>query len=152
MSQINALLARHKADGHHLVITAHEDKKIRIYDIKTRSMLHLIDAHTSHISSLTFLPMSATESDRFASTSHDRTIHLWSLETGGRLGTVDDLSTHAATHGVASISAVAMPASADDDADDTEKTESTKGLATSTRSCRLASAGADGLIRIYIIS
>ncbi|KAJ2724617.1 general transcription repressor [Coemansia sp. Benny D115] len=64
-------------DGKYLV-TGAEDKQIRVWDVKQRTIRHILSGHDQDIYSLDFSPDGST----ILSGSGDRTVRLWSLESG----------------------------------------------------------------------
>ncbi|KAJ1933222.1 general transcription repressor [Linderina macrospora] len=75
-------------DGKYLV-TGAEDKQIRIWDITTKKIRHILAGHEQDIYSLDFSPDGRT----ILSGSGDRTVRLWDLETGKNVHTftIDDM-------------------------------------------------------------
>ncbi|KAJ1937148.1 general transcription repressor, partial [Linderina pennispora] len=75
-------------DGKFLV-TGAEDKQIRIWDIATKKIRHILAGHEQDIYSLDFSPDGRT----ILSGSGDRTVRLWDLETGKNIHTftIDDM-------------------------------------------------------------
>ncbi|CAF1034565.1 unnamed protein product [Didymodactylos carnosus] len=59
-----------------LVITAHDDRKIRFYDSNTGKMVHSMVAHLDAVTSLAIDPQQTC----LLSGSHDRSIRLWNLD------------------------------------------------------------------------
>ncbi|KAK9368441.1 WD40-repeat-containing domain protein [Lipomyces kononenkoae] len=64
-------------DGRYLA-TGAEDKQIRVWDIKTKTIRHLFSGHEQDIYSLDF----ARNGRHIASGSGDRTVRVWDMETG----------------------------------------------------------------------
>ncbi|KAK9478157.1 chromatin-silencing transcriptional regulator TUP1 [Lipomyces japonicus] len=64
-------------DGRYLA-TGAEDKQIRVWDIKTKTIRHLFSGHEQDIYSLDF----ARNGRHIASGSGDRTVRIWDMETG----------------------------------------------------------------------
>ncbi|KAK9455287.1 WD40-repeat-containing domain protein [Dipodascopsis uninucleata] len=64
-------------DGRYLA-TGAEDKQIRVWDIKTKTIRHMFSGHEQDIYSLDF----ARNGRHIASGSGDRTVRVWDMETG----------------------------------------------------------------------
>ena len=56
-----------------LLISAHEDKSIRFFDLRTPKAVKSIIAHSDSVSSLSFLPAKK----HFASVGHDGSLRIW---------------------------------------------------------------------------
>jgi len=59
-----------------IIITAHDDRKIRYFDSNSGRMIHSMIAHLDSITSLAIDPQQTC----LLSSSHDRSIRLWDLE------------------------------------------------------------------------
>ncbi|CAF2744234.1 unnamed protein product [Rotaria sp. Silwood2] len=59
-----------------IIITAHDDKKIRYFDSNSGRMIHSMVAHLDSVTSLAIDPQQSC----LLSGSHDRSIRLWNLE------------------------------------------------------------------------
>jgi WD40 repeat protein len=59
-----------------ILVSGHDDGKIRFWDLATRKMTREIEAHASAISSITFL-----SGDDLATAAEDHMIRLWSVST-----------------------------------------------------------------------
>ncbi|CAF0944984.1 unnamed protein product [Adineta ricciae] len=60
-----------------IIISAHDDSKIRYFDSNSGRIIHSMVAHLDTVTSLTIDPQQST----LLSSSHDRSIRLWNLET-----------------------------------------------------------------------
>ncbi|CAF3662839.1 unnamed protein product [Rotaria sp. Silwood1] len=59
-----------------IIITAHDDRKIRYFDSNSGRMIHSMVAHLDSVTSLAIDPQQTC----LLSGSHDRSIRLWNLE------------------------------------------------------------------------
>ncbi|CAF1517315.1 unnamed protein product, partial [Didymodactylos carnosus] len=79
-----------------LIITAHDDRKIRFFDSSTGKMVHSMVAHLDAVTSLAIDPQQTC----LLSGSHDRSIRLWNLDSKNCIQEVtahqkkDDESVH----------------------------------------------------------
>ncbi|AYV84508.1 MAG: WD domain-containing protein [Hyperionvirus sp.] len=62
--------------GANILISCSEDKTIRIWDIQTRSCLHVLEGHTKPITDMRF------DEKEVISASEDGTVRIWSIATG----------------------------------------------------------------------
>ncbi|GJN94572.1 hypothetical protein Rhopal_007655-T1 [Rhodotorula paludigena] len=99
-AQVNALAAHPTLP---LLATAHEDRYIRIFDLKTGACLVSHLAHLDGVTSLAFSPadMSSSTAEQdilLASTSHDTSLRLWKLQVAAdgtaTLVCVQEASSH----------------------------------------------------------
>jgi striatin 1/3/4 len=60
-----------------IIITAHDDRKIRYFDSNSGRMIHSMVAHLESVTSVTIDP----QQNCLLSSSHDRSIRLWDFET-----------------------------------------------------------------------
>lgn len=77
-TQINALLKHPTEDW---LISGHEDKYIRVFDIETGNCLNSLIAHLDSVTSLTYSPSLQT----LISAGHDNSLRFWQLEEGAEV-------------------------------------------------------------------
>ncbi|KAJ3286565.1 hypothetical protein HDU79_006408 [Rhizoclosmatium sp. JEL0117] len=84
-TQINKIIAHPTLP---LLITAHEDRFIRFFDVNTGSCIHSMLGHQNAVTSLSIPPSSGLT---FASSGHDCSIRWWDI---GTRSCVQEYSTH----------------------------------------------------------
>lgn len=91
LSSVNAIAI---SPNNQTLASCHDDRKIRLWDLKTRKGIYTFVGHSQAVRSLAFTP----DGKILATASDDKTIKLWNLDTGEELFT---LSGH--THAVKSV-------------------------------------------------
>ena len=91
LSSVNAIAI---SPNNQTLASCHDDRKIRLWDLKTRKGIHTFVGHSQAVRSLAFSP----DGKILATASDDKTIKLWNLDTGEEIFT---LSGH--THAVKSV-------------------------------------------------
>ena len=67
------------------IITASDDKKVRVWDAETGKSLRTLKAHADTIWFASFSP----DGKRIVTASEDKTVRIWNAETGGDLRTLE---------------------------------------------------------------
>ena len=70
-------------DGH-MLASAHQDGKVRLWSVADGEVLHTLGGHTGWVRGVAWSP----DGRRLASTGEDRKVRLWDAETGQRLVTL----------------------------------------------------------------
>ena len=103
LSSVNAIAI---SPNNQTLASCHDDRKIRLWDLKTRKGIHTFVGHSQAVRSLAFSP----DGKILATASDDKTIKLWNLDTGEEIFT---LSGH--THAVKSVAFSPMSPSQEGD-------------------------------------
>ncbi|MDF5716402.1 MAG: serine/threonine protein kinase [Rhizonema sp. NSF051] len=91
LSSVNSIAI---SPNHQTLASCHDDKKIRLWDLKTQKVIHTFVGHSQAVRSLAFSP----DGKVLATASDDKTIKLWNLDTYQEIFT---LCGH--THAVKSV-------------------------------------------------
>jgi WD40 repeat protein len=117
-------------DGRRLA-SASEDRTVKVWDTGSGQETRTLRGHTQSVTSVAFCP----DGRRLASASEDRTVKVWDTETGQEPPTL--AVPAGSVLGMAGDPALAIPAG------------SVLGVAFSPDGRWLASAGADGMVRLW---
>ena len=67
-----------------IVVSASNDKTIKIWDVNTDICLNTLNGHNSYVNSIALTP----DGTRIVSGSEDKSVKIWSLQSGSCLKTL----------------------------------------------------------------
>jgi WD40 repeat protein len=74
--------------GGFLVVSASNDKTLRVWELETGQLVHILKGHSDRVTAVAIAP----DGRRAVSAARDKTLRIWELETGQLVGTLQSRS------------------------------------------------------------